>query len=53
MRLAIKNELQIVNFEDLAKDKDAFSGCDYMFSTFGTTRKDAGGAVFFVPLSYP
>ena len=24
----MKNELQIVNVEDLEKDKDAFSGCD-------------------------
>ena len=33
------------DFENIEKDKDCFNGYDYMFSCFGTTRKDAGGAV--------
>ena len=37
--------MQIVDFENIDKEKEVFQGYDYMFSCFGTTRKDAGGAV--------
>ena len=46
-------ELQIVDFEHIEKEKESFKGYDYMFSCFGTTRKDAGGAVQSIIMSNP
>lgn len=40
-----KLEKRIVDFEKIEEEVQSFQGYDYMFSCFGTTRKDAGSAV--------
>lgn len=43
-----KLEKRIVDFEKIEEEVQSLNGYDYMFSCFGTTRKDAGSAVGFV-----
>ena len=43
-----KLEKRIVDFERIEEEVKSLSGYDYMFSCFGTTRKDAGSAVICV-----
>ena len=38
-------EKRIIDFEKVQDEVEGLCGYDYMFSCFGTTRKDAGSAV--------
>ncbi len=38
-------EKRIIDFEKVQDEVEGLRGYDYMFSCFGTTRKDAGSAV--------
>lgn len=38
-------EKRIIDFEKVEEEVSGLRGYDYMFSCFGTTRKDAGSAV--------
>jgi oxidoreductase len=39
-------EQRVVDFDNLENHKDAFQGCEYLFSCLGTTRAAAGAAGF-------
>eukprot|EP01059_Diplonema_ambulator_P000559 TRINITY_DN1045_c0_g1_i3.p1 TRINITY_DN1045_c0_g1~~TRINITY_DN1045_c0_g1_i3.p1 ORF type:complete len:245 (+),score=62.55 TRINITY_DN1045_c0_g1_i3:39-737(+) len=43
---------KVVDFEKLDDYADEFKGCEYGFSAFGTTRREAGGAEPFKKIDY-